>query len=196
MHPNLLPGLVTAVHSYHLPRNELRDLQDRMLRKTIHNAYESVPYYRELFRKSGLTPDDFRGIEDLRRIPLLHRRDIVQNYPGRMLAKGLTPALVRVSGGTTGAPMKVAFSGEFDAAKDVLYFRRLFLFGLRPWHRVVTIWDPLWRWRRRADGSGEAHRTTQFRELPLASFFGRPIPQIKILRGIPVGADREARRLW
>jgi phenylacetate-CoA ligase len=161
----------------------LHALQNKKLRRAIKQAYTYVPYYHNLFREKGWTPEDFRTAEDLRRLPILTRQELAANYPIGLMAKGSKPSLVRVTSGTTGESVRVAFSDEYMETKTALMLRRFAKYGIRPWHRIVTIWDPPWRWRRTEDEDGTLHRTTQLLELPFAMFMGRPLPQIKVIQG-------------
>lgn len=182
--PRVIPRFLKALRSYHYSRKELGDLRDWKLRRTVKHAYSYVPYYRALFRRLGLTPEDIRGESDLRKLPILTKDDIRRSCPDGLIAKGMRPEIVRVTSGTTGDAVKVAFSSEFMDVKACVEYRRLLNFGIRPWHRVVTIWDPAWRWRRLEAEDGSRHKTSQFKEVPLVTVLGRPIPQ---LRAIPAG---------
>lgn len=184
----ILPRYLSAMRSYRFRLDELHALQDRKLRRAIGHAFSYVPHYRRLFRKMGLTPEDFKSTQDLRRLPILTRQDLAANYPDGLMSKGMKPSLVRITTGTTGQSAKVAFTDEFMEVKAALMFRRFVNFGIRPWHRIVTIWDPAWRWRR-LEGEGGPKRTTQLREIPFATFLGSPIPQIKV---IAAGLDTTA----
>ena len=39
--------------------------QSERLRRLVRHAYERVPYYRSLFDRHRLRPEDIRGVEDL-----------------------------------------------------------------------------------------------------------------------------------
>lgn len=51
--------------------------------KKIHDnikyAYEHVPFYKEQFRKAGITPDDITSIRDMYKIPLTTKQKILQS---------------------------------------------------------------------------------------------------------------------
>ncbi len=187
--------LVAAMRSYRFSPGELRRLQDEKLKRLLKHAYSSVPYYRTKFRRSGLTPDDFRCVADLKKIPLLTKDDIRRNSSYGLRARGVQAQFSKVTSGTTGASVGIAYSREFILVRDTLYLRRLVNFGLKPWDTVVTIWDPERRWRSRIAQDGSVESTTQLSEVPFATFLGRPIPQVKVVRSIPAGARAEAEGL-
>ena len=61
-----------------LSSDETRRLQASALRRYL--ARKVLPfssYYRELFADAGLQPADIRSLEDLRRIPLSSKRDLI-----------------------------------------------------------------------------------------------------------------------
>ena len=56
-----------------LPRAELEHLQLRRLRRLVAHAADHVGYWRELLETAGVSADDMRGLDDLRRIPISPR---------------------------------------------------------------------------------------------------------------------------
>ena len=53
----------------------LRRRQDRYLPKMMRLCTAAHPYYGPLMKKLGLTPDDFRTVEDLRKLPPLPKKE-------------------------------------------------------------------------------------------------------------------------
>jgi phenylacetate-coenzyme A ligase PaaK-like adenylate-forming protein len=51
--------------------------RDRRVRATVEHAASHVPYYRDVFRSTGVEAGDIRAAADLERLPLL-TRDSVQ----------------------------------------------------------------------------------------------------------------------
>ncbi len=90
-------------------RAAVRAFQSRRLRRVVHHAYNSVPYYRRLFDSAGLTPTDIRSLEDLPKIPLTSRDDIQFLPPEQICARGsdLKSLLVRRTSGSSGAPLTI-----------------------------------------------------------------------------------------
>jgi phenylacetate-CoA ligase len=87
-------------------RAAIQRAQERRVRATVVHAYRSVPYYRETMRNLGLTPDDFRCVADLARLPLLEREDL-QRDPECFVSGAWPPAacVPLRSGGSTGMPV-------------------------------------------------------------------------------------------
>ncbi len=89
-----------------MDRTDLRRIQGERLRSTVDRVYRNVPMYRERMQKSGLTPNDIRSVEDLKKLPFTEKNDLRDHYPFGLLA---TPKreIVRIHGssGTTGKPV-------------------------------------------------------------------------------------------
>jgi phenylacetate-CoA ligase len=86
----------------------MRDYQASRLRELAGIAARHVPYYRELFRKLGLSPDDVRCPDDLRKLPILEK-DLVRANPLQFVDERLNPRrlLSETTTGTTGTPIRV-----------------------------------------------------------------------------------------
>jgi phenylacetate-CoA ligase len=54
----------------------LQALQDRRVRHIARYAYQTVPYYRELFDRERVSPDDIRSADDLRRLPIVESSEL------------------------------------------------------------------------------------------------------------------------
>jgi phenylacetate-coenzyme A ligase PaaK-like adenylate-forming protein len=84
------------------------DYQAARLRDLVGIAARHVPYYRELFRQHGLSPNDIRCPEDLRKLPILEK-DPVRADPLRFVDERLNSRrlLTDTTTGTTGTPIRV-----------------------------------------------------------------------------------------
>ncbi len=85
---------------------DLRKYQETRLRSLLQHAYANVPYYGRLFRQRGLTPDDIKTIEDLRKLPILTKDD-VRNHFEELIAVNATDFKYGKSStsGSTGRPI-------------------------------------------------------------------------------------------
>lgn len=89
------------------PYEELKQIQETQLRHLIEFAYGNVPYYRQLFKSHGLSPEDIRRINDLEKIPIL-TKDIVKQHWEELKPINLSSMTyhTHATGGTTGTPVK------------------------------------------------------------------------------------------
>lgn len=104
--------------------------QLEQLKKTIINAYENVPYYKELFDNNNINAYEFKDFDDIKKIPYL-TKDIIRenldklyniNYPKYKIE-------YKQTGGSTGLPMGLY--------QDKFYTRKLEqAFVSQMWSRV------------------------------------------------------------
>jgi hypothetical protein len=67
-------------------RDEIAALQTRRIKRTLESVYENVPAYRKKFDGAGVTPADFRRLEDLSKFPFTTKQDLRESYPFGMFA--------------------------------------------------------------------------------------------------------------
>ncbi len=65
---------------------DIIEVQNRRVRAIVAHAYDTVPYYREVIDQAGLRAKDFRGADDLARLPLLTGEQVADN-PDRFLSR-------------------------------------------------------------------------------------------------------------
>lgn len=94
-----------------MERSQMIKLQSERLRQTVEHIYFNVPYYRHKMQECGLTPDDIRSVDDLRRLPFTTKSDLRDNYPFGLFAVPRSEIIrVHASSGTTGKPTVVGYS--------------------------------------------------------------------------------------
>ena len=123
---------------------------ERRILELIKHAYEHVPFYHELMQSHGLTPDEFNNLEDylekFPRTPTTEYRTIQQEKGIKYLMDDrIEPeSLIEIrSSGSSGIPFSIYKTKEektIDIAKTVWHLTHG---GLRPWHRVLAVVDPV-----------------------------------------------------
>ena len=97
-----------------MPLEELRKLQSEKLVKQVRHVYDNVPCYREMMDRTGVSPDDIHGIEDLHKLPFLTKSDLRDQYPWGLLAVPKSECVrIQSTSGTTGRRV-VAFYTQHD----------------------------------------------------------------------------------
>jgi phenylacetate-CoA ligase len=114
-------------------RDEIAALQTQRIKRTLESVYENVPAYRKKFDGAGVTPADFRRLEDLSKFPFTTKQDLRENYPFGMFAVPRDRiARVHASSGTTGKATVVGYTrNDVDIWAD-LVARSLRASGARP----------------------------------------------------------------
>ncbi len=108
--------IARAIHTFRkiwelpgLDRSEIVAYQNKKLRSIISYSYQHVPYYRELFDNSGITPDDIKSSKDLSLIPITTS----QEYRSRSIDEVISDTVdyrrmvERHTSGTTGRPFVI-----------------------------------------------------------------------------------------
>lgn len=88
------------------PAPKIRRFQTDELSTQIHTVWNHCPRYREVFTKAGLSPEDFRSLEDLQKFPFLEKADLQNHLEG--LTNQSLPSKSRLyitTGGSTGVPV-------------------------------------------------------------------------------------------
>jgi len=122
------------------PRERLEALQVERLRAMAAVAYEHTPYWRQVMDARGLRPGDIRGLDDLRRLPLLdketiraRREEMVWRRAGRRVR------LVRTSGSTNEA-LQFYTSALREAHINAARMRGHAWVGIRRGERELYFW--------------------------------------------------------
>ena len=113
--------------------DELRALQLKRLKATLHHAYENSPVYRAKFNAAGLRPADCRSLADLARFPFTTKQDLRDSYPFGMFAVPREQCVrLHASSGTTGKPTVVGYTRkDIDTWADLMA-RSIRASGARP----------------------------------------------------------------
>ena len=116
-----------------LSLDQLRTLQFERLRETLRHAYANQAPYRAKCAAAGVSPDDLRSLDDLRRFPFTAKSDLRDAYPYGMFAIPREKCVrVHASSGTTGRPTVVGYSAKDIATWGNLMARSLYAGGARP----------------------------------------------------------------
>ena len=94
-----------------MDRDELRQLQLEQLQATLSRVYINVPFNRKKFDELGIDPDEFRSLEDIRKLPFTTKNDLRDNYPYGLFAVPLREVVrIHASSGTTGMSTVVGYT--------------------------------------------------------------------------------------
>ncbi len=95
------------------PREEIEAIQLRRLRETARRVYAINPFYRNKFEERGITPEDLRSLEDLRRLPFTRKQDLRDHYPFGLFCVPMSEVVrIHSSSGTTGKPTVVGYNAH------------------------------------------------------------------------------------
>ncbi|MGC2063088.1 MAG: phenylacetate--CoA ligase [Thermodesulfovibrionales bacterium] len=94
-----------------MDRMELEQLQLERLQATLSRVYMNVPFYHRKFDELGVDPDEFRSLDDLRKLPFTLKNDLRDSYPYGLFAVPLRDVVrIHASSGTTGLSTVVGYT--------------------------------------------------------------------------------------
>ena len=91
-----------------LSYEKMKKYQDKALRKTL-NYTLKVPVYKEKYKKNGVKIEDIHGIDDLQKLPLMTKEDLIKGFPDEIIPADYNKnkAYVVGSSGSSGRPVSI-----------------------------------------------------------------------------------------
>ncbi len=95
-------------------REKILEIQNKKIVKQVRHVYDNVPYYKKLMDEKGVTPDDIKSVDDIKKLPFLSKEDLREAYPYGLLGTDLKNCVrIQSTSGTTGRRV-VAFYTQED----------------------------------------------------------------------------------
>ncbi|MFQ6014585.1 MAG: phenylacetate--CoA ligase family protein [Anaerolineae bacterium] len=137
----MYPHLDTAT------REELLAVQLKRLKYQMEYVYHNSPFYRRRFDKAKVRPEDIKSADDLRRLPLLTKRDLLEDqaenppYGSRLCVSEDKINMVILTSGTSGVGQEVyamtRMDVEFGGSAWTNWYYRC---GLRKGDQLLLTW--------------------------------------------------------
>jgi len=94
-----------------MPREELEQLQWERVQSTLNRVYKNVQFYRKIFDKLNVLPEDIQSIQDLSNLPFTTKDVLRNSYPYDMFAVSLREVVrLHSTSGMTGKPIVVGYT--------------------------------------------------------------------------------------
>lgn len=113
-------GEMIMAENYYQPeietasREKILEIQNEKIVKQVRHVYDNVPYYKKLMDEKGVTPDDIKSVDDIKKLPFLTKADLRDAYPYGLLGTDLKNCVrIQSTSGTTGKRV-VAFYTQED----------------------------------------------------------------------------------
>lgn len=121
--------------------DELKEFQNKRLRVLIKHAYNNVPYYKEIMKAKGLTPDDIQTTRDLPKLPIMTKELFKKNFPEKLTASNIPTGhkMKRSSSGSTGTPIQYYMLKEAYGFNKACNLRGWYWMGFRLGDKLVKI---------------------------------------------------------
>ena len=115
-----------------LDREGIEKLQTERLRSTISHCMDSA-FYRKRFSDIGLSPNDIKTLDDLKKIPFTTKQDLRDTYPFGLASVPLSKCTrLHSSSGTTGNPTVILHTQKDLEQWANAVARCLWMVGCRP----------------------------------------------------------------
>jgi len=116
---------------------EIRKYQDRVLKKVIRYAYQ-VPLYHHKYKEAGVHPDDIHGMDDLHKLPLITKEDLIKGFPDEIVPIGYKKdnAYLVGTSGSSGRPMSMYKDIEYITIEALAAVRQLKAYGMN-WRKTM-----------------------------------------------------------
>jgi phenylacetate-CoA ligase len=138
-------------------RRTIEDIQNRAFLATVRHAYQNVAMYRRKYDEHGVDLAQIQSVDDIARLPIIEKADLVANFPTGCLAQGFTLDNVQtaVSGGSSGVVVKVAYSHETMLKRVITAYRiySMMMGGYPPDYRQVYVYTGKYPFECLPDGS-------------------------------------------
>ena len=115
-----------------MSQEQIKALQVERLKATVAHCMNN-PIYKKRLEEAGVTPENIKSVDDIRRIPFTTKQDLRDNYPFGLASVPLTECVrLHSSSGTTGNPTVILHTQKDldEWANQVA--RNLWMVGLRP----------------------------------------------------------------
>jgi phenylacetate-CoA ligase len=104
--------------------SQIEKYRNKIFRKIIRYAY-TVPLYHEKYKRAGIYPNDIKGLKDLKKLPFITRKDLIDNFPDRIipLDYNKSRSYIASTGGSSGKPVSI-YTDFYTLTKGVLLSQR------------------------------------------------------------------------
>jgi phenylacetate-CoA ligase len=120
--------------------NEIKELRDSKLNKLIHYTYNNSPFYKNRFDAIGIRPDHIKGVEDLSKLPVMSKKEILDNEKYLIVPNFNQKLYTRKTGGSTGMTLHFMKEADALALNDAIMYRCYNWYGIDIGDKQVRFW--------------------------------------------------------
>lgn len=119
---------------------DIENIRNCKLRNIVNSAYEKLDYYREIFDKLGIKPSDIENIDDLQKLPVLSKRDVLENEKALISSSCREKLYTRKTGGSTGMTLHFIKEAKALALNDAVMWRCYKWYDIDIGDKQVRFW--------------------------------------------------------
>ena len=128
---------------WRLKPEEIENLNRKALRRVLKYAY-NVPIYRKKYREYGVDIDRIKTMDDLKRLPIIKKKDIIDGFPDGIVPKNFNKnqAYLVSTSGSSGVSVPIYKDFVNISMESILGVRQLRTYGLS-WRKskITSIGD-------------------------------------------------------
>lgn len=91
---------------YTMTSNNLRLRNERRFVELFTNAYLHSPFYSRLYKEHGVSIEDVKSLDDIKKLPII-TKDMIREHPEELLTCSKCKLVTNHTSGTTGSPLIV-----------------------------------------------------------------------------------------
>lgn len=106
-------------------REDIERLQLKLLRQIVRHAYNTVPYYHNIFNRINLHPNDIKELKDINKIPIITKDGIRDLSVDQRISKSYSHKKLNVcrTSGSSGKPLEIYYETSFGDLRSASIFR-------------------------------------------------------------------------
>lgn len=126
--------------------SQLLDLQWKKLEQLLAHCYDNVSYYRALFDKLAMRPEDIKDMDDFRQLPILTKQEMRQNLHQMVAQDKRRPFTTRKTSGSTGIPVEFQIGRAANSYRLAAQARGRRWWGWDVGDRRAALWGTPFIW--------------------------------------------------
>lgn len=125
-----------------LETEQIENMQLAKLKRLVTHAYLTVPLYRELMDKKKVKPDDIKTLADLKKLPIVTKKDFRQGFPKRCTSLAISSKkwVFDSTSGSTGSPFQFIRDRNFSNYALANTYRNHTWTGLKIGQKIASLW--------------------------------------------------------
>jgi phenylacetate-CoA ligase len=132
-----------------LAEAQMRQKQFARIKELVEIAYNDIPVYRDKYRAAGFSPDDLRNSDDIEKIPVITKQELIAAFPDRCLhpAYRREDLFATRSSGSSGQTLLIRVDYDAILADTIQGVRQFALASdlkYRPDHLLAHVYTVPW----------------------------------------------------
>ncbi len=138
---NELKCLRTLEHTQWLSKDKITEIQWNKLKQLLYHAYNNVPYYKRVFNRLNLSPNDINSFSDFTKLPMLDKK-IITMYVDSLITSNIEKVelIADSTGGSTGENLHFFYDNKSVEKRTAMMLRGDRWAGLDIGDKYVKLW--------------------------------------------------------